>query len=245
MLAFASKSLAQSTARFPAPPGASTAAPSPSAPSIAASPSPRGPSPTARARSAPSVAEAAAVTAAPPPDDGARRHVPVAAAPLAPSRLGSDFYPALLPYRQGLPIPPGYRVEHRAANGLIGGGLATWVIAYATAIAVGASAKFEDGTGWLLVPVLGPWAAIGARSYACDDDPLHANRCVNGAFNEVQTMAILSADAVVQATGAVLFITGLASGHDELVRSDLPLTVRVSPRVLGASGFGLGFDGRF
>jgi hypothetical protein len=159
--------------------------------------------------------------------------------------LGSGFYPALLPYREGLPIPVGYRVEHRAANGLIYGGLATLVIAYSTAIVVGASAKFEDGTGWLVMPVIGPWAAIGARSYHCKNDPLLANQCVSGAFSEVQTIAILSADAVVQATGAVLFVAGLASGRDELVRTDLPATVRITPRAVGASGFGLGVDGRF
>jgi hypothetical protein len=158
---------------------------------------------------------------------------------------GTGFRPALLPYRAGLPVPPGYRVEHRSANGLIGGGLTTLIIAYTTAIVVGANAKFEQGTGWLLLPVVGPWAAIGARSYHCENDPLRANQCVSGAFNEVQTIAILSADAVVQATGAVLFVAGLASGHDELVRSDLLASVRLSPRAVGANGFGLGVDGRF
>jgi len=37
----------------------------------------------------------------------------------------------------------------------------------------------------------------------------------------------------------------LASGHDELVRSDLPATVRITPRAVGANGFGVGLDGRF
>jgi len=159
--------------------------------------------------------------------------------------LGSGFYPALLPYRTGLPIPPGYHVEHRAAHGLIGGGLATLLIAYTTAVVLGVSAKMEDGTGWLIVPVIGPWAAIGARSYHCENNPLLANKCVSGAFSEVQTIAILSADAVVQATGAVLFVAGLASGHDELVRSDLQAKVRVVPQAVGTSGFGIGIDGRF
>lgn len=123
--------------------------------------------------------------------------------------------------------------------------MASLLIAYTTAIVLGASADFKDGTGWLVVPVVGPWAAIGARSYHCTNDPLLANQCVSGAFNEVQTIAILSADAVVQATGAVLFIAGVASGHDELVRSDLAGSVRVSPRSVGANGFGVGIDGRF
>jgi hypothetical protein len=153
--------------------------------------------------------------------------------------------PALLPYRAGLPVPAGYRVEHRSANGLIAGGLVSFAVSYIAALAVGAGDGFGDGTGWTVVPVIGPWAAIGARSYHCTNDPLQANKCVNGAFNEVQTIAILSADAVVQATGAVLFLAGLGSGQDELVRSDLETGLRVTPRAVGSTGFGLGFDGRF
>lgn len=162
-----------------------------------------------------------------------------------PSSTGIGFYPAILPYREGLAVPAGYRVEHRSANGLIAGGLVTMVVAYGAALAVGVGDKFKDGTGWTVVPVIGPWAAIGARSFHCANDPLQANACVKNAFSEVQTIAILSADAVVQATGAVLFLAGLGSGEDELVRSDVQAGVRVTPRAVGASGFGIGFDARF
>jgi hypothetical protein len=165
--------------------------------------------------------------------------------PAPASGTALSLNPALLPYRAGLPIPTGYRVEHRSANGLIGGGLASFAVSYIAALAVGMGDSFGDGTGWTVVPVLGPWAAIGARSYHCDNDPTHATKCVNGAFNEVQAIAILSADAVVQATGAVLFFAGLASGEDELVRSDLETGLRVTPRAVGTTGFGLGFDARF
>lgn len=128
---------------------------------------------------------------------------------------------------------------------MIVGGLATFALAYGAAIVVGASANFGDGTGWTAVPVIGPWAAIGARSYHCTNDPLQANQCISGAFSEVQTIAILSADGVIQTAGAVLFVVGLASGHDELVRDDLPVSFRVLPRTMGADGLGLGVDGHF
>ncbi len=170
---------------------------------------------------------------------------PVQASTEPASGLPLPSYPALLPYRSGLPVPVGYRVEHRSANGLIAGGLTSFAVSYIAALAVGVGDGFGDGTGWTVVPVIGPWAAIGARSYHCENDPLQANKCVNGAFNEVQTIAILSADAVVQATGAVLFFAGLGSGQDELVRSDLETGLRVTPRAVGTTGFGLGFDGRF
>jgi hypothetical protein len=162
-----------------------------------------------------------------------------------PANFAIGLYPALLPYRSGLPVPPGYRVEHRPATGIIAGGLATLGIAYSTALVIAASANFEDGTGWLALPVVGPWAAIGARSYHCSNDPLLASKCVSGAFSEVQTIAILSADGVVQTAGAVLFIVGLASGHDELVRSDVSTSVRIRPRSVGTGGIGLGIDGHF
>ena len=143
-------------------------------------------------------------------------------------------------------VPPGYRVEHRSANGLILGGLATFAVAYGAALVVGAGDGFNNGTGWLVVPVVGPWAAIGARSFHCENDPLKAQQCVKNAFSEVQSIAILSADAVVQATGAVLFLAGLGSGHDELVRTgESAAQLRLLPRVVGNFGFGFGFDGRF
>ena len=142
-------------------------------------------------------------------------------------------------------MPPGYRVEHRPATGLIAAGLSSLIVGYGTAFIIGAGDGFKDGTGWLVLPVIGPWAAIGARSYHCVNDPLQATACVHGAFNEVQTIAILSGDAVVQATGIVLFLAGLGSGHDELVRTDLGLSLRVLPRAVGRDGIGVGFDGRF
>jgi hypothetical protein len=187
---------------------------------------------------------------APPTDSTTDSRYPVLPSAPAPSALPApnanlNLYPALLPYRDGLAIPPGYRVEHRPASGLVTGGLVTLIISYGAAIAVGVGDHFKDGSGWTAVPVIGPWAAIGARSFHCDNDPLKANDCVSNAFSEVQTIAILSADAVVQATGTVLFLAGLGSGRDELVRSDLETGVRVTPRAVGANGFGVGLDGRF
>jgi len=230
---FASESLAQSTASFPPSPGSPNVPVPVPAPSSASTPSASpsaNPPRTTDTRTDLENRAAADATSAPQP---------------APRSFGSGVYPALLPYREGLPIPLGYHVEHRSANGLIGAGLASLIISYTAAIVLGASANFKDGTGWLVLPVVGPWAAIGARSYHCDNNPLHANQCVSGAFSEVQTIAILSGDAVIQATGTVLFIAGLASGSDELVRSDLRASVRISPRSVGATGFGIGVDGLF
>ncbi len=224
---------AQSTASFPASPSAPnpppSVAPLPVAPAAVPTPLP----------------------VAPATDTTTDSRYPVLQSPASPnaaalpSSAGVGFYPAVLPYHEGLPVPAGYRVEHRSANGLIAGGLVTMIVAYGAALAVGVGDNFKDGTGWTVLPVIGPWAAIGARSFHCANDPLQANACVKDAFSEVQTIAILSADAVVQATGAVLFLAGLGSSEDELVRSDAQAGVRVTPRAVGTTGFGIGFDGRF
>jgi hypothetical protein len=237
---FTTFAVAQSTASFPEPAGSP----------------PKLPPPVSAARVAPPAAPPLAPGAPAPPagDSTTDSRYPVLQSPATPSAVappiaaGVALYPAILPYRAGLPIPPGYRVEQRSANGLIAGGLVTLAVAYVAALAVGVGDGFKDGTGWTVVPVLGPWAAIAARSFHCDNDPLKANDCVKNAFSEVQTIAILSADAVVQATGTVLFFAGLASGEDELVRSDIALgvvRVRLAPRAVGTTGFGFGFDGRF
>ncbi len=254
-LLFATAASAQSTASFPEPASAAPkprTAPTPPAPAAVPQPAASAAPKPAASIPAPAQHPAPAVSAAPAAPIDAKPATP-AAAPSLPLPPNGEYSlsPALLPYRAGLPVPPGYKVERRSANGLIIGGVASLLVGYVTAIAVGGGDDFKNGTGWVVLPVVGPWAAIGARSYHCDNSALDvlqaqkaANQCVRGAFNEVQTIAILSADAVVQATGAVLFLAGLASGEDQLVRTDLA-GLQLTPRQVGRDGFGIGFDGRF
>jgi hypothetical protein len=160
-------------------------------------------------------------------------------APAAPA-----FYPPVLPYRRGMPVPPGYEIEHRPASGLIAGGLVTLITAYGAAIVIGAGQDFENGTGWLAVPLLGPWGAIGARTFTCRVPLEQSRKCVNEAFDEVELLVFMTADGLVQGAGAALFLVGLASGHEELVRQDLK-KVSLGPRRMGRDGWGLGVSGLF
>lgn len=148
----------------------------------------------------------------------------------------------MLPYDSGMPIPPGYHAEHRYANGMILGGLFTVGIAYAAGL-IG-SGGGSDGLGWLWAPVVGPWGAMASRRFSCNNNPIEAPNCVKKASKEVRTMALLSADAVVQATGAVLFFVGLGSGHDELVRND-QVSVRLTPRTAADGSVGFDLSGHF
>ncbi len=172
-----------------------------------------------------------------------------AAPALAPSGLAT--LPPLLPYRKGLPVPPGYRVVQRSATGLMLGGGLTFLAAYAAGLGLAASQSFENGTGYAAIPVAGPWAAIGGRTFKCNapvtTNTVQAlqkaiNNCVGTAFDEVTAVVFLTADGLVQATGAAIFFIGLASGHDELVREDLPKTaVTFFPE----GGMGLSVAGSF
>lgn len=173
----------------------------------------------------------------------------------APQAITSqDQLPPILPYRKGLPVPAGYRVVQRSASALtIGGGL-TFGAAYAAALGLAASQSFDNGTAYAAIPVIGPWAAIGGRTFKCKTSIPAAqnatasavqkaiNQCVGTAFDEVVTVVFLTADGLVQATGAVIFFVGLASGYEELVRKDLP---KAAVEMYPEGGGGLTVSGKF
>lgn len=170
---------------------------------------------------------------------------------MASPAAGAGFYPPVLPYRPGDPVPAGYRVDYDANTGLIVGGLVTTLVGYGAALAVGQGSDFKNGTGWLAVPLIGPWAALAGRQNPCagldvsnpDIEDLEDAECIEEALDEAQLMAFMTIDGLVQATGAVLFVIGLATGEDRLVRQDIA-GFRLMPRV-GRSGFGLSASTRF
>lgn len=132
-----------------------------------------------------------------------------------------------------MPIPPGYRMVERSSGLVLGGGL-TFLAGYAAGLGLAASQSFANGSGYVAIPVAGPWAAIGARTFKCkvpitvnvDGATVQRelNKCVGQAFDEVTTVVFLTVDGLIQATGAVLFFVGLGSSYQELVRDDLPKT---------------------
>lgn len=94
--------------------------------------------------------------------------------------------------------------------------------AYAAAIGFAFSEDFENGTGWVVVPVAGPWAAMGSRSFSCRAQTVpEARKCFDGAYSEATTLAVFAVDGVVQAVGLALTIAGLSTRSVELVRNDI------------------------
>ncbi|HVJ19615.1 MAG TPA: hypothetical protein VM686_29545 [Polyangiaceae bacterium] len=221
---------AQSSASFPPEPG-STPAPPPAAPPPAPPTAPAPPAPTASEQSWLDQRGPLVVSAPQPPVS-------------APAPAASDFRPPLLPYRDGLPVPAGYDVVDRPASGLLITGASLLAASYGLGLMLAAGEDFENGSGWMALPVVGPWAAIGSRSFSCG--PVSAqttNQCVGDAFDEVEKIVFIAVDGLVQATSVGLLIAGVASGEQELVRKDVK--VGFVPPLPGRSAWRVGMSGEF
>jgi hypothetical protein len=146
----------------------------------------------------------------------------------------------VLPYRSGDPVPPGYQLESTALSGLITGGLITLIAGYGAAVAVGTANDFEEGTGWLAVPVIGPWGAMGARKLTCDADEFQRTQCTEAAVDELTMFAFLAVDGLIQGAGAALILGGAIGRQRQLVRADLTTTAAAVPTVVPRFGLGRG-----
>lgn len=210
-LLVAHRASAQAVNAFPLPEEEAPPSPAPRTVSPpAASPQPA----PARARPARDAASPAAVTAAAPAPPREER------ATTAAEQAPPAWRPLALPYRDGDPIPTGYRVESRGGGLLIATGLITWGATYGAGVVAAADDGFGNGTGWLMVPVVGPWVALTHRSIPCDSSSLDVD-CVDEAEGELRAFAYLTGAGLFQALGAALFVAGVGVRHQELVRNDV------------------------
>lgn len=143
-------------------------------------------------------------------------------------------------------MPQGYRLESRT-NPLVYGGLVVTLAPYLTGLIAAASAGFSEGTSWLALPVAGPFIAMGGRDVNCNvanlaytgtgsDESLNEReaKCRQEVVHELQTVALLTLDGLLQTTGAILTIAGLFSPKESLLRNDVyPLN--------GKLNFGAGY----
>src|SRR3954468_23770453 len=173
---------APAAAQTPAAPSAAPAAPSaaPAAPSAA-----------------PAAAPPAAAPAVAPPPPGyaypAYGYPPPPGYPMYPP-APQLRQPESVPYNGG-PVPAGYHVEERARRGMIIGGTLTLGVPWVLGIVVASGYDFSNQSGWLVVPVLGPWITIASRK--TDGLCGYGNSCPDD--NGVRTMLIL--DGLTQAAG--------------------------------------------
>lgn len=215
-----------------------------------AGPPPEPPAPTVASQPAP-VAAPAPAPAVPP----GYMLVPIAPPPSGygtPTRYDVQYPQARgalppgmeLPYRDGDPIPPGYRVIEQKRRGLIIAGSLTAGVPWALGVAAAAGANFEDKTGWLVVPVLGPWLMIAAgganEDRSCGSFDTDESDCYD---NNAALRGVLALDGLVQAAGAVMFACGMTIPRKRLIREDV--TVSMLPSRVGRDGYGMGLVGSF
>jgi hypothetical protein len=151
-----------------------------------------------------------------------------------------------LPYRDGFPIPNGYHLERRPATGLIVSGALTLGAGYIVGLGIGLDKGFDGSLGWLAVPVFGAWPAVAGREIHCTATTVdEAKACLDAASNEATTIALIAVDGMVQTTGFILFLAGLASGQPELVRDGFGENVKVTAGRRRDGGFDVGLKGRF
>jgi hypothetical protein len=136
-------------------------------------------------------------------------------------------------YVEGQRIPPGYTVEERVRRGPIIAGSIVFGVPYMLGLLAASADDFPNQSGWLAVPVVGPWVTLVSREDTCDvptyDGDDYSYDCTDG----VQTLLVL--DALMQTTGAVLFVWGVSSTKKVLVRDDAAWSL--TPARVG-SGYG-------
>ncbi len=250
----------QTSASFPpiegqesAPPAPPPPPPSPPLAAVPPSPPPL-PPPSAPATPTPGPASTVPPSPAVPAADPYGIYAPAPAESLTPP---APTGPRYLPYESGMEVPEGYRVGRRRLKGLMISGGLTLGASYLFAFGSGASHGFENGETWLVLPVFGPFGALAARKLdkcdidvegATDVEDLKANKdeveaCFKDSLKEAVRLAVITADGVLQAVGASLFIGGAAGGEKRLVR--IKPRVTAGPETFGKRGFGFGVRGTF
>jgi hypothetical protein len=125
---------------------------------------------------------------------------------------------------------------------LVIAGSIMFLVAYGIAFSAAMIDDFQDDTGWLAIPVAGPWLMMYHRSRPnCDGQT--GNGCVERGLETVLRF-YLAVDGIFQVAGAGLLGVGLA-GRKILVRDDSYASMRVVPTLIGTSGYGATLAGRF
>lgn len=187
---------------------------------------------------------AAEPVAAPPPPPQPAAALPVVATPLpTPAPVPPPPVPAAptyvrlaetLPYDEGQPIPPGYRLRRSLNKGLIITGSAVLGAPWALGLSIAGNDNFSNQSGWLIVPVVGPLITLATRNNCATHD--YYSDCYD---DGARGMLIL--DGLTQAAGFTLMLLGVTVPKTQLVQSGfvaLQLAPIVGPERTGLAALG-------
>jgi hypothetical protein len=179
---------------------------------------------------------AAAPQALPPPPPG---YVYVPASSVAEK---AEKPAPELAYREGEPIPAGYRLEEKPIRGLVIAGYIVSAIPYGIGVMVATGSQFANRTEMLLVPYLGPWLTLGTReSSACSRSDGEEGSGL-GCLGDALAVSFLVMDGVMQAAGGGLLLGGYLGTRKRLVYEQSSWSW--SPGMVG-TGYGLRAGGVF
>jgi hypothetical protein len=159
-----------------------------------------------------------------------------------PQRRGALPPGMELPYEEGQTIPAGYHLSTKPRTGLIVAGSIMTGVPWIFSVTAATASDFDDKTGFLLVPGIGPWLMLmagGAKNRTCDTTS--TDYCYNTDRSSERSVLVL--DGLLQSAGATMFILGYAVPKTRLIRNDV--TVSVLPTTMGADGYGVGAVGTF
>lgn len=142
-------------------------------------------------------------------------------------------------YIEGTPLPEGYHIEHRANRGLVGGGAALFAVPYLIGAFGAISVQGEGSSGWLGIPLVGPWLALGQRESSCGEigEPSPGGF---DCFADSAGSGLLITSGVMQAVGVGMITLGLIQTREYAVADFAK--VRLAPMAT-ASGGGLILSG--
>lgn len=142
-------------------------------------------------------------------------------------------------YIEGTPLPEGYHIEHRANRGLVGGGVALFAVPYLVGAFGAISLQGEGSSGWLGIPLVGPWLALGQRESSCGEigEPSPGGF---DCFVDSAGSGLLITSGVMQAVGVGMITLGLIHTREYAVADFAK--VRLTP-VASPSGGGLVLSG--
>jgi hypothetical protein len=145
-----------------------------------------------------------------------------------------------------MPEIPGYRLESEPRMGLVYGGIAVFGAPYVTALVAAAASGFTKGSGWLAMPLAGPFLAMGGRSIDCSftetagqtgvDLNAKEAACRNSALKEARVVALLTVAGLVQTAGTIITIAGAMTREERLVRKDIYPETKTSAQAVSVDG---------
>lgn len=148
--------------------------------------------------------------------------------------------PRRLPYEQGQRIPDGYRLRTGMNEPLLITGIAVAGGGYAFGVMGAMDLGFEDNSGYLLIPLVGPWLTLAAGRDP--QEPCDPKDVCQGGDISIREPAI-AVDGVIQAIGTAFILGGLFSERRYLELKDV--TLSVAPASFGRGRYGLGAVGTF